>query len=44
MYLVRSDLIDSHKSPQAEVFDYLFSFIKQADLFVSVSAYGMFTN
>ncbi|PVF99627.1 UDP-Glycosyltransferase/glycogen phosphorylase [Serendipita vermifera] len=32
---IRSDLIDSKKSPQAEVWEYLWGFISQADLFIS---------
>ncbi|TFK46849.1 UDP-Glycosyltransferase/glycogen phosphorylase [Heliocybe sulcata] len=32
---IRSDLVDAGAQPQADVFGYLFGFIKQADLFVS---------
>ena len=35
--IVRSDLIDAGNNLQADVFAYLFGFIKQADLFISVS-------
>jgi alpha,alpha-trehalose phosphorylase (configuration-retaining) len=37
LVIVRSDLIDAGRNIQADVFAYLFGFIKQADLFISVS-------
>jgi len=35
--VVRADLIDKGVAQQADVFNYLFNFIKQTDLFVAVT-------